>query len=92
MWGEMAVLIAVRAHPRAAREKVVWADGVLHAWVAPPAEDGRANHALIRLIGRALGVPPSRVRLVRGARGRDKVVEVDGLDALPVELTNPPGG
>lgn len=81
--GEMALRIAVRAHPRAAREKVAWQDGVLHAWVGAPAIEGKANLALARLIGRTLGVAPSRVRLVSGAHGREKVVEVEGLDSLP---------
>jgi uncharacterized protein len=42
--------------------------------------DGAANEALVRLIARALELPPSRVRLVGGASGRRKVIAVDGLD------------
>ena len=43
--------------------------------------DGRANEALVRLLGRALGVPPSSVEIVRGAASRDKLVRVAGMEA-----------
>ena len=46
---------------------------------APPVE-GAANDALCRLVAKAAGVAPSRVSVVRGQRGRQKVVRVDGVD------------
>ena len=48
------------------------------AVTAPPVE-GQANEAVRRLLARALGVAPSAITVVRGARGRDKVVRVEGL-------------
>jgi len=50
---------------------------------APPVE-GAANEALRRLLGHALGVAPSSIRVVRGTTGRDKVVAVEGLPAAAV--------
>ncbi len=47
---------------------------------AAPVE-GQANDALLRLLGRALDLPPSALRIVRGATGREKLVAVPGLDA-----------
>jgi uncharacterized protein len=46
---------------------------------APPVE-GRANVALCRLIAARAGIAPSRVSVVRGAKARDKVVRVEGVD------------
>ncbi len=60
-------------------------DGVLVVRVAAPALDGRANRSLCRLLAKRLDVAPSRVTLVRGARSRDKVVAVDGLDQDTVD-------
>ncbi|MBI5106032.1 MAG: DUF167 domain-containing protein, partial [Solirubrobacterales bacterium] len=57
------------------------ADGVVHARVTAPPVDGKANEALRRLLARSLGVPRSRVAVVRGQASRDKAVEVDGLAA-----------
>jgi uncharacterized protein len=52
------------------------------AWkvrVAAPPERGRANDAVVGVIAQALGVDRRDVRLVGGASGRDKVVELTGL-------------
>ena len=46
-------------------------------WVTEPAIEGRANRAVVRAVADVLGVPPSSASLVRGERGRDKVVEVE---------------
>lgn len=52
------------------------------AWkvrVAPPAEGGRANAAVVRLLADTLGVPPASVELVSGHGGREKIVELTGV-------------
>jgi uncharacterized protein YggU (UPF0235/DUF167 family) len=49
--------------------------------VSAPPEDGRANAAVERLVARAVGAHDRDVRVVRGHTARDKVIEIDGLDA-----------
>ncbi len=56
-----------------------WHDGTLRLKVREPAEKGRANAAVARLLADKLAVPPSRVRLARGATSRDKLFEIDDL-------------
>jgi hypothetical protein len=76
------VELALRVTPRAAADRVgPYADGVLAVRVTRPPADGEANEAVMRLVARALGVPPSSVRLVGGARSRRKRCAVDGLSA-----------
>lgn len=58
------------------------------AWkvrVAAPPERGRANEALIDLLAERLRVAPAGLTLVAGRAGRDKVVELRGLDADEAE-------
>jgi len=75
-----SALIEVRLQPRGSRDELLGLrDGVLRAKVTAPPVDGRANEALCRLIAKRVGVPPSRVGVVRGERSRDKVVRVEGL-------------
>lgn len=45
--------------------------------VREPAQDGRANEAVVHTIAKYLDIPPSRVRIIRGSRGQRKVVEVE---------------
>jgi uncharacterized protein (TIGR00251 family) len=58
---------------------------VLRARVSAPPVDGKANKALCRLIAKRVGVPPSRVSVVRGEKSRDKVVRVEGVDVAALE-------
>lgn len=67
--------------PRAASDTVgPFVDGTLRVRVTRPPADGEANRAVLRLVARALGVAPSRLELVAGARGRRKRIRVIGLD------------
>jgi uncharacterized protein len=81
---EAPLRYAVRVHPRAAHERVVVQDdGEFDVWVTAPAVEGRANAALLALLAARLGLRPRDVALVRGERGRQKVVDLP-LDAAEV--------
>jgi uncharacterized protein (TIGR00251 family) len=82
IWDVSAARIAVRLQPRASRDEIVGLrDGVLVVRVTAPPVDGRANGALCKLIARRAGVAASRVSVVRGERSRDKLVQVEGVEA-----------
>lgn len=78
--------IAVKAHPRAKRSAVAGRLG--DAWkldlAAPPVE-GRANEECVRYLAEIAGVPRSRVRVLAGASGRNKLIEVDGVEQETLE-------
>jgi len=59
-------------------------DGTLRARVAARPVEGLANAALTDLLAAALGIARGRVSIVRGAAGRLKVVELDGVEARVV--------
>jgi len=73
-----AVLIRVRAHPRASRERWAWDGSTLEVWVRAAPVEGAANAALLPLLARALGVHKSAIHLISGHRSRDKVFQVEG--------------
>jgi len=62
--------------PRASRARHVVDRDRLRAHVTASPEAGKANEAERVLLARALGVPKSRLNLVRGQRARDKTFEV----------------
>jgi hypothetical protein len=51
---------------------------VLLVKVRTKPEDGKANDAVLDLLAKALGTATSRLRLLRGATGRDKLIQLDG--------------
>jgi uncharacterized protein YggU (UPF0235/DUF167 family) len=78
------VVVACRLTPKGGRDAIdgaaTLADGmrVLLVRVRAVPEDGKANDALVRLIADKAGAPPSRARLVAGAKSRLKQVAVTG--------------
>lgn len=64
--------IALRVTPRASRDRIAEEEGGLRAWVTAPAEGGKANRAVQKLLAAYLDVPKARLKLVRGAKSRDK--------------------
>lgn len=71
------MLITVHVTPNAKEASVVRVgEASFEARVDERAEQGRANKRLVALISEHLGVPKSSVSIVRGARSRDKVLEV----------------
>jgi uncharacterized protein (TIGR00251 family) len=71
------VLFTVRVAPRAASGLIAGErDGALVVRVTAPPADGRANDAVLRILAKALDLPRSEVRLVRGAKARTKVLSV----------------
>lgn len=82
--------LAVRVKPGARRESVGgrWEPtGALVVSVTEAAHEGKANEAVRRALAAAFDVPVRSVRIVRGDRGRDKLIEIDGdLDERLREL------
>jgi hypothetical protein len=74
--------LSIRLTPRADRDTLLPGDAPgapLRARVTAPPVEGQANAALVKLVAKTLGVPRSRVAIVRGQSARDKVVRVEGL-------------
>jgi uncharacterized protein YggU (UPF0235/DUF167 family) len=68
--------LAVRVTPGARSEALELGEGVVLVKVRAKAKDGEANEAVLALLAEALGIATSRLRLLRGATGRDKWVQV----------------
>ena len=73
----MPLRITVHVTPRARRPGVErLPDGEYRVAVAAPPHEGQANNAVIAALADHFGVSRGRVRIMRGHRGRRKVVEV----------------
>jgi uncharacterized protein (TIGR00251 family) len=76
-----AAEVRVRVRAGARREELLPTDdGWIVARVTAPAREGRANKAVCRLLAKQLGIAPSKVAIVRGARSREKLICVEGMD------------
>lgn len=68
--------IAVRVTPKASRDRILDDDGTLRVYVTAVPENGKANQAVQKLLAKALGLPKSRLELIRGQTSRDKVFRI----------------
>lgn len=66
----------VRVTPHAKQNKVIENDGVLRVYTTTAPEKGRANDAVIELLAEYFDVPKSKIKILKGLTGRDKIVTI----------------
>ena len=62
-----------------------WLGEELKVRVSAPAERGRANAAVERVVAEALGVPARSARIITGKTSARKIVEISGLSEAQVQ-------
>ena len=83
-YSAQGVSVALRVTPRGGRDEIdgleTLANGrtVVKLRVRAIAEGGAANHAVVELLAKALGVPKAGVRVLSGTTSRLKQIAVDG--------------
>ncbi|MGD1055451.1 MAG: DUF167 domain-containing protein [Nitrososphaerales archaeon] len=76
-YSQTHMLIRVHVTPNAREASVTRVDeSVFEVRVDERAVHGRANKRLLEIMAKHLGVPKSRIFIVRGAKTRDKTIEV----------------
>lgn len=93
--------LRVRLTPKSARDGIegveTAADGRSHlkARVRAVPEDGKANKALVKLLGKELGIPAGAIAIASGETARLKTLRLDGdfaaLEARLLELVGAAG-
>jgi len=72
--------LTVRVTPKSSKDEISgWRGDQLSIRVTAAPEAGKANAAVERVVAEGLGIPKSRVRVVRGHTARTKQVEIDSL-------------
>jgi uncharacterized protein (TIGR00251 family) len=71
--------VNIRVIPNAKRNCVSEEDGKLRVYVNTQPEGGKANKAVIELLADFFSVKKGDIRIVRGEKSREKVIEIGGL-------------
>jgi uncharacterized protein len=81
--GKTGAALALRVTPRASKNEIVeiLSDGTVKVHLTAPPVEGKANEALLKFLADILDVPISRLEIVAGAGGRDKLVSVTNMDS-----------
>jgi uncharacterized protein (TIGR00251 family) len=85
--GKQGAALTIRVTPRARRTEFsgFLEDGTLRVRVAAPPAEGKANTALVKFLANVLDVRESRIEIVAGQTGLDKIVSVLDMNAEQVE-------
>jgi uncharacterized protein (TIGR00251 family) len=81
--GKKGSALAIRVTPRASRNEIVelLEDGTIKVRIAAPPSDNEANETLINFLAEVLGVSKTRLDIVAGLSGRDKLISIVDMDA-----------
>lgn len=81
--GKVGSALAVRVTPRASRNEIVevMPDGTVRIRITASPVDGEANAQLLAFLAEILNVPKTRLEIVAGLSGRDKLISVLDMDA-----------
>jgi hypothetical protein len=75
-----ALEVAVHVHTRARRSEIVgFHNGALKLKIPAPPVDNAANRAIMDFFSDLLNIARSRIRIVSGAKSRDKVLSIEDL-------------
>jgi uncharacterized protein (TIGR00251 family) len=82
--GKNSKVLKLRVRPRANKNEIVevLSDGTVKVHLTAPPVEGKANEALLKFLAEILDVPVSRIEIVAGASGRDKLISVINMDAV----------
>ncbi|HZJ14290.1 MAG TPA: DUF167 domain-containing protein [Chthoniobacteraceae bacterium] len=77
----MRAVLRLRVVPNAKRSEVVGLHGeAIKIKIQAPAQEGKANAALLEFLAKKLDVPTRQVTLVAGEKSRDKIVAIEGIE------------
>jgi uncharacterized protein len=73
---ESPMKIQIKVKPRSKTEEIIEDENSLIVRVKDPPIEGKANRAVIRLLAKHFGVPEDHVRISKGFKSKDKVIEL----------------
>ena len=84
--GKTGTALAIRVTPRASHNEIVeiLSDRTIRIRLKAPPVEGKANQALVEFLAGVLDVPISKIDIVAGLSGRDKLVSIVDMDAETV--------
>ncbi|MCL4269453.1 MAG: DUF167 domain-containing protein [Anaerolineales bacterium] len=84
--GKRGAALGVRVTPRASRNQIVGVmnDGTIKVHIAANPDDDEGNAELLSFLSDVLGIPRSRIEIVAGEGGRDKLISILDMDVETV--------
>ena len=72
------MFINVRVIPNARKNKIIEEQGRYKVFLSAPPLEGKANKALIEFLSEHFGVKKNQVKIIKGEKSRNKIIEITG--------------
>ena len=77
------MILYIKVKPNAKQDLIKQeADGSYKVYIKAPPVDGKANEYLVKFIADILGLPKSKIALLKGETSQFKKLEIDATDEL----------
>lgn len=78
-------IIKIKVIPGASKNEIagMWQD-MLKIRVNAQPEAGKANKACIELLADKLGIPKSKIQIIKGQSSREKQIQIEGLTEVNI--------
>ena len=85
--GKMGAAITVKVLPRSSKNEIagILEDGTVKIRLTAAPVEGQANKALIDFLAEVLDIAKSKIEIIGGMTGKNKLISVIGLDAETVQ-------
>lgn len=85
--GKMGAAITVKVIPRSSRNEIagVQEDGTIRIRLTAAPVEGQANKALVEFLAEILDIAKSKIEIIGGLSGRNKLITILDLDAMTVQ-------
>jgi len=71
------MLVRVKVFPNSKEEKIIFKnENVFDIYVREKSQAGKANQAVFEALSSFLKIPTGKIRLIKGARQRNKIFEI----------------
>jgi uncharacterized protein YggU (UPF0235/DUF167 family) len=80
-----AITVKVVTHPRQSKITGILGDGTVKIQLAETAGDGQMNESLVRFLAGILEIAPSKIEIVAGKSGPDKLITILDVDSPTVQ-------
>jgi len=85
--GKIGAAITVKVIPRSSRNEIagVQEDGTIKIRLTAAPVEGQANKALVEFLAEVLDIAKSKIEIIGGLSGRNKLITILDLDATTVQ-------
>jgi uncharacterized protein (TIGR00251 family) len=80
--------ISIKVIPNSSTTDIIgWLGDQLNIKLAAPADKGKANIALVKLLSKALSLPRRSIKILTGHTNQLKVLSIENIDSVALHLT-----